>query len=68
MMRQATVRRSLIMGSDPTLRTLLRRAPPLGIGEGTLIQDAIVDKNARIGRNVRILNKGGVAEADGRAG
>jgi len=24
-----------------------------------------VDKNARIGRNVRILNKGGVAEAEG---
>ena len=29
----------------------------MGIGEGTLIQDAIVDLNARIGRNVRIVNQ-----------
>jgi len=61
-MSRATVRRSLVMGADPY--------PPggpegHGIGEGTLIQDAIVDKNARIGRNVRIVNKGSVAEAEG---
>lgn len=30
--------------------------PPLGIGEGTIIERAIVDKNVRIGRNVRIVN------------
>jgi len=64
-MRQATVRRSLIMGADPYTPDPPPGAPPLGIGEGTLIQDAIVDKNARIGRNVRILNKQEVSEADG---
>ncbi len=40
-------------------------APPLGIGEGTLIQNAIVDKNVRIGRNCRIVNKNGLTEGEG---
>jgi glucose-1-phosphate adenylyltransferase len=40
-------------------------SPPIGIGEGSLIQDAIIDKNARIGRNVVIMNNIGVADADG---
>jgi glucose-1-phosphate adenylyltransferase len=61
-MSRATVRRSLVMGADPY--------PPggpggVGIGEGTLIQGAIIDKNARIGRNVRIINKENVAHAEG---
>ena len=30
-----------------------------------MIQDAIVDLNARIGRNVRIVNKEGVRDAEG---
>ena len=64
-MTRATVRRSLVMGADPYPPAGPAGAPPLGIGEGTLIEDAIVDKNARIGRNVRITNKGGAAEADG---
>ena len=34
--------------------------PPLGIGEGTRIEGAIIDKNCRIGRNVRIVNERGV--------
>jgi glucose-1-phosphate adenylyltransferase len=61
-------RRSLIMGSDPY--------PPEGpaavrrsaSARARLIQDAIIDKNARIGRNVRISNKTGVGEADGPGG
>ena len=64
-MRQATVRRSLVMGVDPYPPEPPRGAPPLGIGEGSLIQDAIVDKNARIGRNVRITNKRGAADDEG---
>jgi glucose-1-phosphate adenylyltransferase len=40
-------------------------APPVGIGEGSEISNAIVDKNARIGRGVRICNERGVEEADG---
>ena len=64
-MTRATVRRTLVMGADPYPPPGPPGAPPLGIGEGSLIQDAIIDKNARIGRNVIISNKNGLSEADG---
>nr|CAB3493328.1 unnamed protein product [Digitaria exilis] len=37
---------------------------PTGIGENTTIQKCIIDKNARIGKNVTISNSEGVEEAD----
>ncbi|KAG8098060.1 hypothetical protein GUJ93_ZPchr0013g37621 [Zizania palustris] len=37
---------------------------PIGIGENTKIQNCIIDKNARIGKNVTISNSEGVQEAD----
>ncbi len=37
---------------------------PMGIGAGTTIRKAIIDKNARIGRNVQIINKDNVQEAE----
>ncbi|WP_247215820.1 glucose-1-phosphate adenylyltransferase [Synechococcus sp. C9] len=37
---------------------------PLGIGENTVIRRSIVDKNARIGKDVQIINKDWVQEAD----
>lgn len=59
---------ALLMGSD-YYESPLERAKnlesgrvPLGIGANTTIQRTIVDKNARIGRNVRIVNKDRVAE------
>jgi glucose-1-phosphate adenylyltransferase len=42
--------------------------PRVGIGEGTQIRRAIIDKNARIGKNARLLNEAGVVEADGPGG
>ena len=36
---------------------------PLGVGKGTHIRNAIVDKNARIGKYCKILNVEGVQEA-----
>jgi len=42
--------------------------PRVGMGEGTVIKRAIIDKNARIGRNARLLNEAGVTEADGPGG
>ena len=36
--------------------------PRIGIGEGTVIRNAIVDKNARIGAGVRLVNERGVAD------
>jgi glucose-1-phosphate adenylyltransferase len=64
-MRDVTVRRSLIMGGDPYHEHGGPGAPPLGIGRGSVIENAIIDKNVRIGRNVKILNEGGVQEAEG---
>jgi glucose-1-phosphate adenylyltransferase len=37
---------------------------PLGIGTDTTIRRAIIDKNARIGHNVRIINKDRVEDAE----
>ncbi len=65
---------SYLMGADyyQTLEDLMgdRQAnrPPLGIGEGTIIHRAIIDKNARIGAQVRLLNEAGVENADGADG
>jgi glucose-1-phosphate adenylyltransferase len=42
--------------------------PRVGIGEGTVVRRAIIDKNARIGKNARLLNEGGVTETDGAGG
>jgi glucose-1-phosphate adenylyltransferase len=64
-MTKATVRRSLIMGAEDYPPEAPAGAPPVGIGEGSLIQDAIVDLNARIGREVRIQNKNQLQEAEG---
>jgi glucose-1-phosphate adenylyltransferase len=64
-MREATVRRSLIMGADPFHAPGAPGAPPIGIGRGSVIENAIIDKNVRIGRNVKILNEAEVQEGKG---
>jgi len=61
----STVRRTLIMGVDSHFPEPKPGDPPVGIGEGCEISNAIIDKNARIGRGVRICNELGVQEADG---
>ena len=40
-------------------------APPLGIGRNAVLDRVIVDKNARVGDNVRLVNEGQVQHADG---
>ena len=61
---------ALLMGADfyeplsESSRHLTRGKIPIGIGEGTTVRKAIVDKNARIGRNVQIVNKEGIDEAE----
>jgi glucose-1-phosphate adenylyltransferase len=37
---------------------------PLGIGANTIVRKAIIDKNAHIGRNVKIINKDHIEEAE----
>ena len=61
---------SLLMGSDffesiPERDELRRNGGiPMGVGEGSTVKRAILDKNARVGRNVTIVNKDNVEEAD----
>jgi glucose-1-phosphate adenylyltransferase len=56
----AFIKDSIIMGlddyetPDEIQSNLARGIPPLGIGRNTHIERAIIDKNARIGDNVRI--------------
>jgi len=61
---------TLVMGSDfyesYEERIALRNGGgiPLGVRQGTTVKRAILDKNARIGDNVTIVNKDNVEEAD----
>ena len=70
----AQIEASFIMGADfyqtfDDMRNDLGRGMPrVGIGEGTVIKRAIIDKNARIGSNARLLNEAGTAVADGPSG
>jgi glucose-1-phosphate adenylyltransferase len=73
-----TIEDSLIMGADHYQENFEQRSScmgdrtpkddpgtvPLGIGANSTIQRTIIDKNARIGCNVQILNKDRVEEAD----
>ncbi|MFE1746326.1 glucose-1-phosphate adenylyltransferase [Coleofasciculus sp. H7-2] len=61
---------SLVMGADLYQPFAERQAHcedgkvPLGIGSGTRIRRAIIDKNAHIGCNVQIINKDRIEEAE----
>jgi glucose-1-phosphate adenylyltransferase len=65
------VRNSLVLGADyyesleEIDRAQAKGLPPLGIGGDSVIEKAIVDKNSRVGRGVRITNEAGVQEKDG---
>ena len=65
---------SYMMGADyyqtfDDMRSdLAKGLPRVGVAEGTVIRGAIIDKNARIGANARLINEAGVIEADGEAG
>src|SRR5579871_961451 len=65
------IRNSLLIGADfyETIAemesSIARGIPPVGIGSKSIIQNAIIDKNARIGTNVRLINEAGVKEQDG---
>lgn len=64
--KKATVKRSVMMGADYfEFESPEPNEIPLGIGEGSTIENAIIDKNARIGRNVTIKNVKGIEEEDG---
>jgi glucose-1-phosphate adenylyltransferase len=62
------IRNSIIMGADyyeteTEIQEQERRGiPPIGIGENTEIEHAIIDKDCHIGKRVKIVNKGGTVD------
>lgn len=65
------LRKTVLMGADyfetdATLRQSRRKkVPTLGIGRNCHIEAAIIDKNARIGNGVRIVNESNARNAEG---
>ncbi len=65
----SVIERSVIAGADfyqtPAERDadIAAGKPHVGIGENVEIRNAIIDKNARIGNHVKIINKEGVQES-----
>ncbi|WYL95385.1 MAG: glucose-1-phosphate adenylyltransferase [Gloeotrichia echinulata IR180] len=61
---------TLIMGADFYQASVERQCSlekgeiPVGIGTDSIIRRAIIDKNARIGHDVKIINKDNVQEAE----
>ena len=68
------IENSIVMGADffESLDELKNNVstgkPHIGIGKNSIIQRAIIDKNARIGNNVRLVNQHNVETADGDNG
>jgi len=65
---------SIIMGADffesfeEIRRNVANAKPHVGIGENSIVRRAIIDKNARIGSNVRLVNQHNVETLDGENG
>ncbi|HEY0659331.1 MAG TPA: glucose-1-phosphate adenylyltransferase [Pyrinomonadaceae bacterium] len=68
------IENSIIMGADfyesieEIQNNINHSKPHIGIGENCLIRRAIIDKNARIGKNVKLLNQAGIENKDGENG
>ncbi|HYX14617.1 MAG TPA: glucose-1-phosphate adenylyltransferase [Nostoc sp.] len=64
------IEESLLMGADFYQASVERQSNveqgdiPVGIGADSIIRRAIIDKNASIGHDVKIINKDNVQEAD----
>jgi glucose-1-phosphate adenylyltransferase len=65
-----TIRNSYIMGNDyyeteeDCQRNAAANLPPIGIGAGSMIKGAIIDKNVRIGRDAWVVNENGVVDGE----
>jgi glucose-1-phosphate adenylyltransferase len=69
--KDVTLRDTILIGADRYETDRERAAnskqgiPDFSVGDGTVIERAIVDKDCRIGRNVRIINRQRLQEDDG---
>jgi glucose-1-phosphate adenylyltransferase len=70
----AKIENSIIMGSDlyesldEIRENLSASRPHIGIGPNTVISGAIVDKNVRIGKDVKLINQAKIDSFDSRDG
>jgi glucose-1-phosphate adenylyltransferase len=67
--RDVQIRNSILMGNDyyeapEELAARTAGGLPLGVGPGSRIEQAIIDKNCRMGRGVQILNHRGVETSE----
>lgn len=66
--RNVTIRDSIVMGADiyETAEDFAHHPnlPPIGIGEGALIEKAIIDKNCRIGAGAQVVNPGNQGDCE----
>lgn len=69
--RDVTIRDTVLIGADH-FETDAERAenrehglPDFSVGDGSVIERAILDKDCRIGRNVQIVNRKGLQDAEG---
>jgi glucose-1-phosphate adenylyltransferase len=64
--RGARITRSILLGADVyDTSPPAPGVPALGVGRDVVLDRVIVDKNARIGDGVRLVNERGVEQADG---
>ncbi len=72
--RDAVIRNSILMGNDyyeqpePPNAENHGKIPELGVGPAAYIENSIIDKNCRIGRNVRIVPGGRTSSDETRYG
>lgn len=65
-----TIRNSYIIGADTfespesLVHNQMIGRPRIGIGANAVIENAIIDKNARIGKGARIINEKGIVEGN----
>ncbi len=70
----AMIRNSIVMGADYYENEEVKKQnaesglPPIGIGEGAVIDGAIIDKNCRIGSGVKVVNDQGINDSESTDG
>jgi glucose-1-phosphate adenylyltransferase len=69
--KNVTLKNSVLIGADyyetetDKAENERRGIPHLGVGDNAVIENAILDKDCQVGRNVRITNKSGAKNAEG---
>lgn len=69
--KNVTIKNSILIGADSFESTkeksenIRRGLPHIGIGDGSIIDNAILDKDARVGAKVHLCNKDKIKNAEG---